>query len=389
MRKIAVIGASGFVGSTLVERLLAQGEDEVIPFIHSSGNAWRIARLGIRLMPLNLLDRHGVDAALHGVTHIVNCSRGGEDVMLAGLRNLLVSCRRNNVQRFIHLGSVAVYGDPPPPQSVHESAETRPTRGTYGWLKLQQDQMLAKACREGLHGLILCPPNISGPHSAYMIGLVDALRARRFALLEDGTVPCNLVDVANLSFAIELALKDGPRDGSRLFVTDDEPTDWRSVLDGLEALIGNADPIPHITREQLAGLGGDTPKQAVSLVRSIKHLVSSDVRQALRKDPLWERVDVALRRAVARTGSSIEDAVRLSVEGPIRVEKVADERNVDARLCRQQLRSIRHSCELAKSRLGYRPLYSFAQSIAAFRRWYSSHHGMDSPFWPLLQQLYR
>jgi len=47
MKRIAVVGASGFVGSTLVERLLARGDVEVVPFIHTSGNAMRLARRGI------------------------------------------------------------------------------------------------------------------------------------------------------------------------------------------------------------------------------------------------------------------------------------------------------------------------------------------------------
>ena len=73
MKRIAIVGASGFVGASLAERLLSQGGDEVVPFIHSSGNAWRLARLDIELKTLNLLDRDQVHAALRGVTHVVNC----------------------------------------------------------------------------------------------------------------------------------------------------------------------------------------------------------------------------------------------------------------------------------------------------------------------------
>jgi len=94
MRRIAVVGASGFVGSALVERLLVQGADEVVPFIHSSGNAMRLARRGIELRMLDLLDSTQVEAALSGITHVVNCSRGDEDVMLTGLRNLLAASRK-------------------------------------------------------------------------------------------------------------------------------------------------------------------------------------------------------------------------------------------------------------------------------------------------------
>ena len=138
MRRIAVVGASGFVGATLVEHLLTQAQqDEVLPFIHSSGNAWRLARLGIKLYPLNLLAQDQVEAAVAGCTHVVNCSRGDPEVMIKGLASLLAASRKHNIQRFIHLSSVLVYGDPPPPGSVHENAVTCPTKGTYGELKLQ------------------------------------------------------------------------------------------------------------------------------------------------------------------------------------------------------------------------------------------------------------
>jgi nucleoside-diphosphate-sugar epimerase len=388
MKRIAVVGASGFVGSTLVERLLARGTDEVVPFIHSSGNAWRLARLGIELRALNLLDGRQVEASLHGVTHVVNCSRGGDDVMLLGLKNLLAASKKHRIERFVHLGSVAVYGDPPPPESVHEAAPTVPVRGTYGWVKLQQDRMVMRACREDLPSLILCPPNISGPHSIYLTGLVDALRAGEFALLEGGSAPCNLVDVSNLSLAIELALSNGPADGARVFVTDDENTNWRSVIDSVISLTGSADPVPSISLEELSRTGSGVDSAKGSVLRSLKHLVSSEVRQAMRKDPLWEKVDTVLRRGVAQMGKAVENTLRISVEGPTRIAKVNVGQRLDLRLCRQQLRGVTHSCELAKSRLTYRPAYTVAESMEAFRTWYRSHHGMDSGVWALLHQLY-
>ena len=118
MRRIAIVGASGFVGSTLVERLLVQARHEVLPLIHSSGNAWRLARLGIDLPAVDLLVQDEIERALRGCTHVVNCALGGADVMLKGFQNLLAASRKNKVERFIHLSSVLVYGDPPPPESV-------------------------------------------------------------------------------------------------------------------------------------------------------------------------------------------------------------------------------------------------------------------------------
>jgi uncharacterized protein YbjT (DUF2867 family) len=83
--RIALVGASGFVGSTLVERLLVQALHAVFPLIHSSGNAWRLARLGIDLHALDLLAPDEIEMALHGCTHVVNCALGSKDVMLKDL----------------------------------------------------------------------------------------------------------------------------------------------------------------------------------------------------------------------------------------------------------------------------------------------------------------
>src|SRR5439155_8791005 len=182
----------------------------------SSGNAWRLARLGIALLAVDLLVPDEIDRALRGCTHVVNCALGSADAMVKGLQNLLAASRKNNVERFIHLSSVLVYGDPPPPESGHENAQTRPT-GTYGRIKLQQDRMVRQASRTGLPSVILCPPNVSGPYSPFLVKVLDALRAGAFALLDDGKTPCNLIDVSNLAHAIELALDRGTANGKRIF----------------------------------------------------------------------------------------------------------------------------------------------------------------------------
>lgn len=387
-RRIAVIGASGFVGATVVEHLLASGGHDVVPFIHSSGNAWRLTRLGIPLTMLDLLDRDQVTAAMRGVTHVVNCSRGGDALMITGLRNLLAAGRTAGVQRFVHLGSVAVYGDPPPPESVREAAPTIPAEGSYGAVKLQQDRMVEKAHREGLPSLILCPPNISGVHSVYLLGILAALRDQSFALLEDGSAPCNLVDVRNLAHAVERAFDCNSPDGTRYFVTDPEVVSWRDVIDSLTPLAELRHPVPSVTRDVLED--PDTTadaKRSISVIASLKHLVSSEVREALRADPLWRRVDIALRRMVARLGTRAESALRLSVEGPIHVGSSASGSPYATPIGRQQLRGIRHSCDRARVELGYAPPYTFADSVRAFSAWYRDAHGMDTPWWPLLRSL--
>ncbi|MCC7486343.1 MAG: NAD(P)-dependent oxidoreductase [Burkholderiales bacterium] len=385
--RVAIVGASGYVGSTLVERLRARRDLEIVPCIHGSGNAGQVARLGIALAAIDLLDREVIARSLAGCTHVVNCSRGDNAVMLKGLANLLEACRRGGVRRFVHLSSVMVYGDPPAPDSTGEDGRTEPRRGTYGWVKLEQDRLVEKAAREGLSSVILCPPNITGALSGYVETIYRAMKERTLGLVDGGNTPCNVVDVRNLARAIELALERGPADGRRLFVTDDHATTWADMVEGLRSLPGAGVELPAIARDELARLAAGPPAPRASLGRALVHLASSDVRQALRKDPLWARVDAALRSGVRLLGRDLEAGMRIAVEGPVRVARASGAPALDVRLTAQQLRGVVHSCERAKRELGYAPPYSLQQSLAAFRRSYCALHGLDSPVGDLLRAL--
>ena len=389
MKKIAVVGASGFVGNAVVDRLVGRDDCSLVPLIRSSGNAWRLAKRGIEPKVVDLLSPAAVKDALAGCTHVINCSRGDAKVMLGGLRNLLDAASAASIKGFVHLSSVSVYGDPPDAASASEDAAPPPLdKSSYGYLKLEQDEMIARAARKGLPSVILCPPNISGPYSPYLNGLVETLRARQFALLENGRGPCNLVDVDNLALAVELALDKGTSDPTRLFITDGEATTWRDVIDALMPLTGRSDAPPIISREALQGAHTEAPAARASLFRSLKHLVSSDVRAALRKDPIWASADGLIRRSAAALGPGMEDRLRLSIEGPLPVRRSSGADALNLRLSSQQLRAVRHSCARAEKLLGYRPIYSFAQSMDAYRNWYRILHRMDGPDWAILKELY-
>jgi nucleoside-diphosphate-sugar epimerase len=140
------------------------------------------------------------------------------------------------VRRFVYLSSVAVYGDPPSTGSVHEESEARPEPGSYGAVKLSQDRMVARAVAGGLSCAILCPPNITGIYSAFVCSVIEDMRRGSLALVEDGKMPINVVDVENLCHAIVLALRSDSADGQRMFVADGDGLTWRNFTDELMPL---------------------------------------------------------------------------------------------------------------------------------------------------------
>ncbi len=360
--------------------------------IHSAGSAWRLARRTNPLVQVDVTAQAALRKALRGATHVINCTRGPRSVMIDGLHSILKACQAEGVGRFVHLSSVMVYGDPPHQDSHHEDAPTNPPLGadSYGMIKLEQDKMVQAAAGR-LPSVVLCPPNISGPFSGYISGIVNGLRNGSFALVDGGAGPCNLIDVRNLCHAIELAIEtEGmPLDGTRMFVTDGEQVSWRDVVAELLELAGS-DHVRQISRAELLHLvGRGAAKKGFSLARSMRHLVSSDVRAALRKDPLLAKLDYAARSAVTKLGRGMETKLRLGIEGPIPVSKPDPYANLTVGLCAQQLREVRHLNDRAEQLLGFKPPVGFKQSMADFRAWYGKMHGMDADFWPISRHLYR
>lgn len=387
MSRVAIFGASGFVGATLVERLYKDGQHDIVPVIRSAGNAWRLSRFGKPLTTVDLVSGEGLDEALTDVQFVINCTRGAKEVMIDGFSNLLKAAKKHKVEKFVHLSSVMIYGDPPLAET--EAVEpVKQTLDTYGGIKAKQDEMLQAAAKEGLPATILVPPNISGPYSAYLGGVLSALNAGTFALMDEGDAPINLVDVENLCQAIELSLTKGRDDGSRYFITDDNDVSWGSMIRDLQELQVSDSELRHISRESLKQMSSAIGPVKRSVGRSLKHLVSSDMREALRKDPLWNKFDLAVRGSISKLGSRVENSLRLSVEGPISVRKRSVMPDIDLRLCEHQLREGRHSIEKARAELGYIPEVSYQQSMQNFQTWYRRLHGLDGEFAELLRQLY-
>lgn len=385
--RVAVFGASGFVGATLVEQLWAGGAAEVRPIIHSSGNAARLARHGRPLVIADLMAPASLASALDGCTHVVNCARGPADVMIRGLQHLLDACARANVTRFVHLSSVAVYGEGHQGVLV-ESATAAPAPYSYGDTKRRQDRLVAKAARGGLSSIVLCPPNISGPYSAFLLEIVDAMRRGQLALVDGGERPCALVDVMNLVHAIQLALHAPHADGERIFITDDSATTWADVAASLARLAdATADP-PALALEEATVLVARAEPPEPSVRRALRHLLSSDVRQALKRDAWFGHAERTLKTTVRRVPVLDRSLrTRFASAGPPKKAGGGALSLPSARLLKQQLRGVTYDTTRARQLLDYRPVVDTRTSMDRFAAWYTVHFGWGDRWWPLLQHL--
>ncbi len=124
--KALVTGGAGFIGSHIVDRLLADGHQVVVLDDFSTGHRSNLPEhdaLTIIEGDISNVDTveecmQGIDwvfhkAAVASVPKTVNDPVGSSKVNYQGTLNLLEAARKNNVKRFVFASSAALYGDEP------------------------------------------------------------------------------------------------------------------------------------------------------------------------------------------------------------------------------------------------------------------------------------
>lgn len=70
----------------------------------SANNPWRLARHGIQLCPVDLMSRYRIAQVLRGCAQVVNSTRGSDEALVGGVKNLLAKAVK---QRVRYLGNLS------------------------------------------------------------------------------------------------------------------------------------------------------------------------------------------------------------------------------------------------------------------------------------------
>src|SRR5262249_45574435 len=232
----------------------------------------RIARFPLDFVMGDLCDRSAVEKAVEGCDAVVHLARGSRRDMKKGLENLLAAATARGVSRFVHMSSVAVYGNNPPADSVSETEPAHKTDMAYGNAKLEEEELVGSCGRRfGLPVVILRPPNIYGPYSGFTVGLIEKIRSGKMALVEGGKNPCNLVYIDNLIQAILLALSKSEAIGEVFFVTDAQCISWETCVGDYASIL----KIPISSLPPVAGLQPARPHLFRDSVRALPRVFLS------------------------------------------------------------------------------------------------------------------
>jgi len=186
MSIVAVSGGCGFIGSTLVERLLETDAARSVVCIDAltyAGRRENLAELGSERLRLEVLDvrydREAIAAALEGVevlyhlaaeTHVTRSERHPErfySTNVAGTVGVLDAALLAGVHQVVHVSTDEVYGPSRPGARFPEDAK-RPGVGlatsAYARSKALADDIALDMSRElGIHLCVARPTNAYGP----------------------------------------------------------------------------------------------------------------------------------------------------------------------------------------------------------------------------------
>ena len=248
---ILVTGATGFIGSRVVEQLLDRGFRHLRCLARRPGSlpaaivsAARRTGARVDILEGNLLSRADCRAAAAGarVIYHLAAARGEKSVPDAFMnsvvttRNLLDAALADGaLRRFVNVSSFTVYaGAGPRARVLDESArlEDRPAlRGdAYSYAKVKQEELVADYARRfGLSHVVIRPGYVYGPGNEPIPGRVGVGTFGIFLHL-GGPNPLPLTYVDNCAAAIVLAGVTPGIDGEAFNVVDDGVPSSRQFL---------------------------------------------------------------------------------------------------------------------------------------------------------------
>ena len=229
--KILVTGASGFIGSFIVEEALRR-EMEVWAAVRQSSSKKYLTDKRINFIELNLSSQKELEKQLAGhefdyVVHAAGATKclHTDDffkVNTDGTRHLVQAllALKMPIRRFVYLSSLSVFGaikEQQPYQEISEHDHPRPNTA-YGKSKLMAEQYLDSIGNDFPY-IILRPTGVYGPREKDYFLMAKSIKGHTDFSVGFKRQDITFVYVTDVVQAVFLALDHG-RDGRKYFLSD-------------------------------------------------------------------------------------------------------------------------------------------------------------------------
>jgi GlcNAc-P-P-Und epimerase len=276
MKRVLIVGGSGFIGTHLTTRLLALGHHVAIFDKAPSATHPQLVTIG------DVREARALAAAAAGRDCIVNLAAEHRDdvrpvsryfeVNVGGARNLVAAAVESKVPRLIFLSTVAVYGLDQP--CADESAPIKPFNA-YAHSKAESEKVYSSwaAAAPGRSLLVLRPAVVFGEgNRGNVYTLIEQLRRHRLLMIGAGRNFKSMAYVGNIVEFISQRVEATP--GCELFNYSDPPDmTMRDFVASICALLQQ--PAPTRSIPYWLGLAAGYAGDALALLLRRPFAVSS------------------------------------------------------------------------------------------------------------------
>lgn len=252
-QRILITGASGFIGSFIVEEALSRGMD-VWAAVRGSSSRVFLSDPRIHFVQLSLGDPGQLREQLHGhtfdyVVHAAGVTKclHSEDfhrVNTQGTQHLVEALMETqpSLRRFVYLSSLSVFGPVRERQPYTEISDTDTPRPNteYGRSKLATERWLDSLAAQGrpFPYVVLRPTGVYGPRERDYFMMAKSIRQHVDFSVGYSRQDITFVYVSDVVQAVMLALDHG-QTGGKYFLSDGEVYQSRAFSDCLRHELGN------------------------------------------------------------------------------------------------------------------------------------------------------
>jgi nucleoside-diphosphate-sugar epimerase len=239
-----VTGATGLLGSHIVEQLRQRGEDVRVLVRANSDRSW-LDTQGVEYVEGDLNDKAAITTAMQGVRIVYHVAARVGDwgpwpdfqrITIDGTRNMLDAAATAGVDRFLHISSISVFGYYTQPATIDETWATG--YKLYKWAYYSRSKWIAENMALDYHRdgkvpvTVVRPAWIYGPRDRATIArMYNMVKAGKAKILGKGDNRLNMVYAGNVAEASILAANHPDAAGEVFNCSNDGPITQQEFFD--------------------------------------------------------------------------------------------------------------------------------------------------------------
>jgi nucleoside-diphosphate-sugar epimerase len=249
-----VTGAGGFIGSHLVDSLLAQGSEVRAADLRADQLAHTLRHPRLEVLLGDITDSAHVAALVEGVEVVYHLASAHLDVSqpdahyyrvnVGATEALLAAACESGVRRLVHVSSNGVLGDIQR-LPADESTPCQPTNIYERTKLLGEEQALAFQRRTGFPVVVARPAWVYGPRCPRTARLLRSVQRGRFLMFGDGGTLRHPIYVADAVQGLQLCAERG-EPGAVYFLAGERPVSLETLVQTMAGVLGIRVRIMHL-----------------------------------------------------------------------------------------------------------------------------------------------